>query len=195
MMGLLVAFLVPATNLLGEIRPKYASPLIDQLFPSDWPYVVRFLSLIVPMALIAAAVVVRISRRFPDGLRGLWRAHYPILMVFFISTGIIILPIATGPWVFNVVVLMHFVGWYLFGRYSLAKRPPPVAPEKFTWKWMRTTRVGFTFLHLGLAAVVVVLVALSHYAFGKSNWLDLVVGSKVFYYWTIMHVTLSFFPR
>jgi hypothetical protein len=116
-------------------------------------------------------------------------------MVFFISTGIIVLPLATGGWVFNVVVLMHFVGWYLFGRYSLAKRPPATPPPRFSWQWMRTTRTGFTFLHLGLALVCVGLVAISTYAFGKSDWLELVVGSKVFYYWTIMHVTLSFFPR
>lgn len=195
MMGLLVSFLIPATNLLGAIRPKYASPLIDQIFPAEWPYVVRFLALIVPMALIALVVVLRLAKRYPDGVRGLWREHYPILTVFFVSTGIIILPLATGPWVFNVVVLMHFVGWYLFGRFSLRKRPPAVAPRKYSWKWMRTTESGFTFLHIGLAVLIVILVAISHYAFGKSNWLELIVGSKVFYYWTIMHVTLSFFPR
>lgn len=195
MMGLLVAFLVPATNLLGAVRPRYASPVIDQLFPANWPYLVRFLATLVPMVLVAALVLARIARQFPDGLRGLWRVHYPILTVFLVSTAIIVLPLATGPWVFNVVVLMHFVGWYLFGRHSLRQRPPQIPPRRYSWKWMRTTWQGFTFLHLGLAVVVVLIVAVSHYVFGKQSWLELVVGSKVFYYWTIMHVTLSFFPR
>jgi hypothetical protein len=43
--------------------------------------------------------------------------------------------------------------------------------------------------------VVVLLAAVSTYAFGKNSVLELALGSKVFYYWTIMHVTLSFFPR
>jgi hypothetical protein len=49
-------------------------------------------------------------------------------------------------------------------------------------------------LHLRLA-VMVVLVAVSTYAFGKQGALEAVVGSKSFYHWTIMQVTLSFFPR
>ncbi len=60
---------------------------------------------------------------------------------------------------------------------------------------MRTTKAGFTWLHLGLAVIVVVLVGISTYAFGKQGVLESIVGSKSFYYWTIMHVTLSFFPR
>jgi hypothetical protein len=63
------------------------------------------------------------------------------------------------------------------------------------WKWMRTTERGFTVLHLGMAAAVVLLIAISTYAFGKTGPLEALVGSKSFYYWTIIHVTLSFFPR
>jgi hypothetical protein len=67
MMGLLLSFLVPAYNLYGTIRPEYSSPLLDQLFPAEWPYFVRFLSIIVPMAIVAWFAVLRIARKFPTG--------------------------------------------------------------------------------------------------------------------------------
>lgn len=195
LLGLLLSLALPAYVLYGEFRPEFRHPALDAMFPADWNYGLRFLSTFGPMTLIAAFALWRIARVFPDGLRGLWRMHRPILCVFMISTGIILLALVSGPWSFNVVVLMHFVGWYLFGRYSLAQRPPAEPPRVGTWRWMRSTRLGFTWLHLGLAVIVVGLVMLSAYAFGKSGPLEMIVGAKVFYYWTILHVTLSFFPR
>ncbi|MBK8913255.1 MAG: hypothetical protein IPM64_01410 [Phycisphaerales bacterium] len=195
MLGLLLALLLPAYLLYGEFYPKFQHPALSAMFPADWPYAMRFLATVGPMALIAVYALWRISRRFEDGLTGLWRVHRPILTVFLISTGIILVALASGPWTFNFVVLMHFVGWYLFGRYSLGRRPAPPEVRPWTWNWMRGTRTGFTVLHLGLAAVFVGLLAISTYGFGKEDVLELVIGSKAFFYWTIMHVTLSFFPR
>lgn len=194
MLGLLISLAIPAYVLYGELKPKFSHPYLQQIFPSDWPYVLRFASTFVPMLIVAAVVVSRIGRRFDGGLSGLWRVHRPILIVFLGSTAIILLALFSGPWTFNAVVLMHFVGWYLFGRNSLAARPP-AEPPKTLWKWMRTTRTGFTVLHLSLAAVFVILSAISTYAFGKTGVLEAIVGTKSFYFWTIMHVTLSFFPR
>lgn len=194
MLGLLISLAIPAYVLYGEIKPKFSHPLLQQIFPSSWPYTLRFASTFVPMLLVATVVVLRIARRFDGGLAGLWRVHRPILVVFLGSTGIILLALFSGPWTFNAVVLMHFVGWYLFGRHSLASRPP-AEPPRTLWKWMRTTRTGFTVLHLGLAAVFVALSVVSTYAFGKTGVLEAIVGTKSFYFWTIMHVTLSFFPR
>ncbi len=229
LLGLLISLLLPAYMLYGRMhpeRPEYQAPALDQLFPAQWPFLLRFVAMLAPMLIVALLALTWIARQFPDGLRGLWRVHRPILIVFFGSTALILLALGSGPWTFNAVVLMHFVGWYLFGRHSLAKHaaapapaaPPtiapagsvghaglaaanaarastPPAPRTGLWLWMRTTRPGFTFLHLGLAAIVIVLVALSNYAFGKQDVLEQIVGSKVFFYWTIMHVTLSFFPR
>ncbi len=195
MLGLLVSLALPAYILFGEYFPEFQHPLLEQIFPASWPYVLRFAATFVPMLLIALVALQRIGRKFPNGLRGLWNVHEPILRVFLIATGIILVALVSGPWTFNAVVLMHFVAWYIFGRRSLAKRPPAVAPRKWSWTWMRTTVAGFTFLHLSLAVVVVALVGVSTYAFGKAGPLEMIVGSKVFYYWTIMHVTLSFFPR
>ena len=44
-------------------------------------------------------------------------------------------------------------------------------------------------------AVTIAVVALSVYGYGKAGVLETIVGSKSFYYWTILHVTLSFYPR
>jgi hypothetical protein len=195
MLGLLASLALPAYVLYGQMKPEFRHPALEAIFPASWPYATRFAVSFTPMVIIALVVLGRIARQFPDGLRGLWRAHYPILTVFLGSTGIILLALVSGPWTFNAVVLMHFVGWYLFGRYSLAQRPPREPPAAGSWSWMRSTRVGFTWLHLGLAVLAVLLVAVSTYAFGKTGALEAVVGSKAFYYWTIMHVTLSFFPR
>ena len=195
MLGLLLSLTLPAYVFLGEIKPEFRHPMLHNLFPADWNYGIRFASTFLPMVGVAVLAIRRIARVFPDGLRGLWRAHRPILAVFMGSTGIILIALVSGPWTFNAVVLMHFVAWYLFGRVSIERRPPKEPAAVGTWRWMRSTKSGFTWLHLGLTVVVVVLVAVSTYAFGKQGVLEAVVGSKSFYYWTIMHVTLSFFPR
>jgi hypothetical protein len=195
MLGLLFSLAIPAYVLFGDLYPEFSHPLLKDLFPAKWNYVLRFASTFLPMVAVAWFAMWRIARVFPDGLAGLWRMHKPILVVFTIATGIILIALPTGPWTFNAVVLMHFVAWYIFGRNSLARRVPADPPRTGSWKWMRTTRAGFTWLHLGLAVIVVGLVAYSTYANGKSGALEQIVGSRSFYYWTIMHVTLSFFPR
>ena len=91
-------------------------------------------------------------------------------------------------------MLGHFVGWYIFALYLIGKHPPKEPPKSW-FAWMRTTRKGFMTLHLGLAAIVTVLIAISVYGFGKEGILETIVGSRSFYYWTVLHVTLSFLPR
>lgn len=194
MLGLLASLALPAYVLFGEFYPRFSHPALEAIFPASWPYAVRFASTFVPMLLIAVLALRRIARVFPDGLAGLWRAHRPILTVFIGSTGIILVALVSGPWSFNAVVLMHFVGWYIFARHIIDLRPP-AQPPRSVWAWMRSTKPGFATLHLGLAALVLALLAVSTYAFGKQDFIELVIGSKVFFYWTIMHVTLSFFPR
>lgn len=194
LLGLLISLALPAYVLYGQFRPEFRHPALEAIFPAEWPYALRFTTTFVPMLLIAMFALWRITRRFPDGRHGLWRTHRPILIVFCGSTGIILVALLSGPWTFNAVVLMHFVGWFIFARRMLAQRPP-ASPPTTTWTWLRTTPAGFSVLHVGLAALTACLIAISTYAFGKTDFLELVVGSKVFYFWTIMHVTLSFFPR
>lgn len=192
--GLLLALIWPTYAQMSQTHWRLKHPILENFFPAAWPFVLKLASMFVPMVLIALYALWRIARLFPDRLAGLWRVHRPILAVQLISVGIVLLALVGGPWTFNIVVLMHFVGWYLFALYLLGRNPPKQPPAGL-WQWMRTTRKGFMVLHLGLAALVAVLIAIDVYGFGKESWLDVVVGSKNFYYWTVMHVTLSFLPR
>ncbi len=194
LLGFMLALLLPLTVLYGEYKKNYSHPALQAIFPASWPYTVRFLSTIVPMLIIGAIAMWRISRVFPDGLRGLWRVHRPILIVFITLASIIVLPMWAGGWTFQVAILLHFVGWYIFAMYRLRQFPPKQPPHGL-WHWMRTTPRGFAVLHLGLAAVAVIVVGINVYHFGQTGWLNEIVGRQNFYYWTIIHVTLSFFPR
>jgi hypothetical protein len=194
LLGFMLALLLPLTVLYGDLKENYRHPALQAIFPASWPYTVRFFSTIGPMLLIGAVALWRISRVFPDRLAGLWRVHRPIITVFITMASIIVLPIWTGGWTFQLAILFHFVGWYIFARYRLRQFPPKQPPTGL-WQWMRTTPRGFAVLHMGLAAVAVVVVAINVYGYGQVGWLDEIVGRRNFYYWTIMHVTLSFFPR
>lgn len=212
--GLIISLIWPTYAQMSMSNYKLQHPILQNFFPATWPFVAKLASTFVPMLMIALVALRRIARVYPDGLSGLWRLHRPILTIQLASLGIVLFALVGGPWTFNIVVLMHFVGWYLFAVHLLGKRPPtePRAsasgfPQESTepaplrsrlgniWQWMRTTRTGFMTLHLGMAALVVVLIGIDVYGYGKESWLDVIVGSKNFYYWTVMHVTLSFLPR
>jgi hypothetical protein len=62
---------------------------------------------------------------------------------------------------------------------------------------VKGTRRGFLALHLGLSAVVFVLMLVWAYAHHRSaaSPLWVVASGEAFFYWTIFHVTVSFFPR
>ena len=94
---------------------------------------------------------------------------------------------------------LHVAAWYVFVIHQFSKRPAPdPAPRKFGWKWMRTTRPGFEFLHIGL--LVAVLIAAGVWAYGFNNspsqpMLAAFLSRDAFPIWTIFHVTTSFAPR
>ncbi len=199
LLGFMLALLLPLTVMYGQLKASYRHPALEAIFPANWPLAIRFLSTMGPMLLISAIALWRIGRLFPDGLAGLWRVHRPILLVFITLASIIILPIWTGGWTFQVAILLHFVGWYIFAMNRLKAHPPKPPPGGVhglgLWHWMRTTPAGFTTLHMGLAALAVVVVGYNYYDLGQTGWVNTIFGRDNFYYWTIVHVTLSFFPR
>jgi hypothetical protein len=60
---------------------------------------------------------------------------------------------------------------------------------------MRTTPEGFKTLHLGLIGLMLVIGALWTFAFGNTVYLGWMISPVAFYYWTIIHITVSFVPR
>lgn len=195
LLGLLASLFWPAATQISQKRYEIVDPILANFFPADWPFVMRLMSLFLPMVAVALYVLHRMARRVPGGWTGFWRVHRPILAVYLFSLGVVVLALFGGSGAFDIWVLTHFVAWYFFALF-LIDRCPPKSPPQGLWAWLRTTRPGFMTLHLGMAAVVAVLMAISVYGFGKSaTVLDVVVGKDSFFYWTIVHVTLSFVPR
>lgn len=100
---------------------------------------------------------------------------------------------------FYALVAMHVVIWYVFTLRRLATAPrPPVAPRPFTWRWMRSTAVGFNVLHLGIVGLLAAAGVVWAFAFGNDRALPgfrLLLARDAFPYWTLVHVTLSWMPR
>ncbi len=156
---------------------------------------------VLPMLGLGAcsAWMLRRARRFhPGGAAAFVRAHRPILRVFGGILLFILIDLILHGRV-HALVSLHVTAWYVFTIQMLDRRPPATpAPRTFTWAWMRTTRAGFVFLHVGLFVAVTVGCAVwawgfrnapSHHAF------RFLLSREAFPYWTIMHITLSFLPR
>jgi hypothetical protein len=160
-------------------------------------------------AAIAAAIVVlaflgtrAVARA--EGLvsRAHWRAyfreHRPIVLVAAGAYGALFV----GLWItgrFYVIVSLHIVLWWVFAGRNLAKAPAPSPrPRPLTWAWVRRTPLGFHAFHGAVLAAIVLAAAV--YALAYRNdasvrplyWLT---GKDCFYYWTLVHVTLSWIPR
>jgi hypothetical protein len=192
--GLLFAVAWPTITTLPVRDYDTTHSWLQGFYPAEWSFAARLAVTAIPMLAVTGVVLGRLARSFPDGLAGLWRVHRPILVVQLATMAIVLLGLVAGTGVINAVVLMHFVGWYLFALNRL-DRSPASSPRVGTWEWMRTTRRGFMTLHLGLAALVAAGMAIDVYGYGQQSWLHAIVGAQSFYYFTIAHVTLSFLPR
>jgi hypothetical protein len=198
LISLLFAFLMPTYLEFLNIKNKLPAndPILNAFFPASIPFMKKFLTYLLPVMGVNVILSWRLARGYPGGWRAIWRDHHPLLMVFLISTGIVLGTLLVGPWTFNYVVLVHFVGWYLFAIRKLETVPPDKrASANHPLAWMRTSVAGFRVLHLGLAVLVTVLIAISVYVFKNKSWMDILIGGPSFYYWTVIHVSLSFYPR
>ena len=152
------------------------------------------------VALVITIVLLRryYRRRYAGGVLEFVRAHRPIFVVFGGLLGLILLDLVVSGRIHSIVTL-HVTAWYVFVMRGFGKRPPPdPPPRRFTWKWMRTTRAGFAFLHVGLLVATLIAAAVWAYAYGNAPsayGLSVFVSRDAFPYWTIMHVTISFLPR
>lgn len=156
---------------------------------------------IVPaLAAIFALLVLR--RRWRAGGLGapvaFLRAHAPIVRVFAASFAIIAVGLLLGLRS-HTIILLHVSAWYVFSVRQLRKRPAPAPiPTRGSWAWIRGTPGGFTFLHAGLAVLMVVAAGVWAYGFRQDPRLlgfKIFLDSKSFAYWTIVHVSVSFASR
>ena len=90
----------------------------------------------------------------------------------------------------NLVILVHVAAWFVSAHYHLGRRPTLQTGNP--WTWLRGTPTGFLVLHLALALAVLVLMGLRIYAWERSGLVSDLVAKSSFYYWSIMHICMSF---
>ena len=176
-------------------RPPRNGPL-DYVFPREVGEGWRALVILVPLVLFVLWQRKRWARAEPGGLGATVRRHKPMAVVYLLFFSVIGAGVGLGSGsLLAAIVLWHVIEWFLFGTRQ-ATRNEGTGGSPTTWLGrVRGTRRGFLTLHLGLSAVVFVLMLVWAYGQGRTGPLTPVVSSNAFYYWTIMHVTLSFFPR
>ena len=170
------------------------APLLSIIYPSSVSFPVIFGAYLGVLAVINTVVYFVTGRRYPGGWFKALRQHRPLVLVFVGANLILFTMILLGTWVFSYVVLAHFIAWYFFAVRKL-KTAPPGKPARNLSVWFRTTVPGFRVLHFGMVGVVVVLLGISAYVFNHDRWLNPLIGETTFYYFTILHVTMSWVPR
>jgi hypothetical protein len=131
--------------------------------------------------------------------RPLWLVYFGVLLVILVCS-----PLGGKLY---IAVLLHVVGWWIFASVTIAQMsrkaasaaapiPAPV-PTIGLLSWMRTTQRGFQTLHGVLALVTLGLLLLYFHvqpSMQGTGW-SWVLERDAFYYWTVMHVTVSFVPK
>ena len=144
---------------------------------------------------MALAVTFRVYRRYHASIVAAYR---PISAVFVGMLLVVLLDVLVSGRIHSIVTL-HVTAWYVFVIHQFSRRPAPdPAPPRLRWKWIRTTRGGFEFLHIGLLVLVMVGAGVWAYGFGNSPsqaGLSVFLSRDAFPFWTIAHVTTSFTPR
>jgi hypothetical protein len=174
--------------------PPREGPL-DYVFPAEFGAAGRALAVAAVVLLLVRWRLARWARRETGGFLAAAGRHRPMAAVY----GLLFLVVFTGAAIGSgallaSIVLWHVIEWLLFATRQAAQAEA-TRPAPTTWLGRaKGTRRGFLALHLGLAAVVFLLMVVWAYG-GRSSVLTPVVSQNAFYYWTIMHVTVSFFPR
>jgi len=147
------------------------------------------------LAPICIVVMSRQLRKFPGGLGAFYKDNKPILLVLFYSVLIILLSPLIGAWIYNLLILSHFVGWYFYFSRRLGTIPKQSSRDDGLWKWFRGSTAGFQLLHLGAAAAIFIIILINYFFLPDRSIIGTLFSANAFYYWTVIHVTISFAPR
>jgi len=190
----LMYVLVPAYLFYRSLRPRSYAPELKAQVDILMPYLNAILALSWLLLPISLFGLWRLSRKFPDGLVGFLRDDKPLLLVLLYSSLIILASPLLGAWIYNLLILSHFVGWYFYASRRLASLPRQSSRKDGLWKWFRGSVAGFQRLHLGAAAIFLVIILLNYFLL-ESRIINTLLSANAFYYWTVIHVTTSFGPR
>ena len=176
---------------MGKLK-EYVGPL------AELPSAARLLVATLPLAITTLLAVFLVVRARRAGRGTLLRRFPPLSRVVIGILAIVLLDFMLHERTYAIVSL-HVCAWFVFILHQFDSRPAPdPMPSRFTWTWMRTTKAGFVFLHVGLVLLVTAGAAVWAYRFGNGRtpsafWIAL--SRDAFPYWTIIHITTSFLPR
>jgi hypothetical protein len=183
--------LVPLYLVYLKSKQQYYEPELRSRIDALMPYLKLLLIWGSPILLICSISLWRVVRRFP----GVLTYNRPVLFVLIFSSLIFLLSPLLGVWTFHLLVLTHFVGWFFYAGRRLAVLTKQSDWRDGAWRWVRGSASGFRMLHVSVAVLFFIVILISYLFPDKPAFLNIIVNSKAFYYWTLIHVTISFAPR
>lgn len=128
---------------------------------------------------------------------GSWQAaaelHAPLLQVHQGLLLVLVVGSMLGSVGLNLVILLHVTTWLVFTWEDLGRRH--LGPGASRWTRLRNSPTFFLVLHLGLAAVVLVLAALRVHAWERSGWFCQALATSSFPLWSLLHICMAFARR
>lgn len=185
--------LVPLYLVYINNRHKYYEPELKSRIDALMPYLKLFLICGWPILLYCCIRLWRAVRSYPGG--NVWSDNRPVFLVLISASLLFLVSPILGVWTFHLLILTHFVGWYLYASRRMAALPKQSHWRDGLWRWFRGSVAGFRTLHVSVAVLFFMLILISYLFPDKLISLNLIVNSKAFYYWNLIHVTISFAPR
>ncbi len=116
-------------------------------------------------------------------------ANLPLLGIYAGLTVVLLVGSIFGSVGLNLIILVHVMTWLVGTTDDLRKHGSPATN---VWTWIRQTPVGFLTLHLGLAGVVLVLMAMRTHVWERTGIVCDLVSRGWFPFWSILHITIAF---
>jgi hypothetical protein len=171
--------------------------IIDARLLEGWLYYLVWLGPSAILALACAACIGWVKQRTGLSLAALYHRDRPLWMVYF-TIPIFVLAMAPIGVKGRSIVLLHVSAWWVFVSFNMARSGKKSGIQKLgLGGWLRETQTGFQTLHIVLTLLVLAAMFSWVYQFDSSdqNILSWVAKPESFYYWTIVHITVSFVPK
>ncbi len=143
----------------------------------------------VVVSTLLAGYCVRLAQKAYGSLAECLASNLPLMRVYAGLSLVLLVGSIFGSVGLNLIILVHVMTWLVSTREDLKKNPEPATNP---WLWIRRTPAGFLALHLGLAVVVLVLMALRTHVWERTGIVCDAVSRGWFPYWSILHITISF---
>jgi hypothetical protein len=150
-----------------------------------------WLPLFAILCVVAQYCLRRFVREGNASFKTLLQRDAPLYWVYALIPLIAVGCVALGARLYSVI-LLHVIGWWLFATMGYARTRQPVNAGASTWYWLRNTQTGFQALHAGLVISFCGLMVYVHHANSQGTLIAWALSHAPFYYFTIMHVTMSF---